>query len=161
MKKFLFTLILLSVLIYSKAQGIGGGIIYNIPTSNVGFDFRYELPKRQFVLAPQASVFPGIGPITELNVGCSVHYIPTNFGKMLPYAILFGGYNAWINYKDSPDPNARFSNWSVEPGLGLTTRTCIRPYFEWRYSVKYGENNVRVGVIYTFNCGGHICQTYI
>lgn len=144
-----------------SAQGIGGGIIYNLPTNNLGFDVRYEYPKRQFVISPQASYFPGIGPIQEFNVGVAGHYIPFSFGKALPYVLAFGGYNGWISYGSSPQPDAKFSNWVVETGIGLTTRTCNRPFIEWRYSVKWGESNVRIGFIYTFNCGGHICQTYI
>lgn len=142
-------------------QGIGGGVVYNIPTQNVGFDVRYEIPVRQFMLAPQAYVAPGIGPIQEFSLGASAHYIPFKVGKMLPYALTYIGYTGWLNHGSSPDPNAQFSNWSIEPGIGVTTRSCIRPYFEWRYSVKWGESNVRLGVIYTFNCGGYVCQTYI
>ncbi len=145
-----------------KAQGIGGGVIYNLPTNNIGFDIRYEYPKRQFVFAPQAAIFPGIGPITEFNVGGAVHYLlPVRMGKVLPYALLFGGYNGWISHESAPDPDAKFSNWSLEPGVGITLKQCLRPYAEYRYSVKWDEANVRIGIIYTFNCGGHICQTYI
>lgn len=145
-----------------KSQGVGAGIIYNLPTQNIGFELRWEYEFEKFVFAPQAAYYPGIGPINEFYASVSLHYRPIELGIFMPYLLANAGYNGWINHAVSPDPDAKFSNWSAQGGIGLTTNKCTRPYLEYRINAKWNEATLRLGLIYTFNCRKwYICDSYL
>ena len=70
------------------------------------------------------------------------------------YAIGHGGYDAWLNYKNSPMEGAQLSNWDFEGGIGVTTNKCLRPFMEYRYNIKFRETHLLIGLLYVIGCNG-------
>jgi hypothetical protein len=149
-------LVLLIVLqgseLYSQKFGLGLEAIYNFQTNSFAPGIRGEFVKGQISIVPQIAYYPGFNKVSEFYAGASLHCNIMSYGTYTLYAILHGSYNGWINYESSPMDNAKFSNWCLEGGLGLKTSKCIRPFLEFRYNVKWKEANLRLGVMYFFNC---------
>lgn len=152
-KTFILVLILFSGnSTYSQKLGVGLEAIYNFQTNSFGPGLRCEIVKNQISIVPQIAYYPSFNKVSEFYAGASLHLNVMSYGTYTLYAILHASYNGWINYANSPMENARFSNWCLEGGLGLRTSQCIRPFLELRYNVKWKEANLRLGVMYFFNC---------
>ena len=137
-----------------KAQkfGLGAEAIYNFQTTSFAPGIRAEFVKGQMSIVPQVAYYPAFNKVTEFFAGASLHLNIMSYGQYTLYFIVHGSYNGWINYESSPMSNARFSNWCLDGGLGLKTNKCIRPFMEFRYNFKWKEANIRLGVMYFFNC---------
>lgn len=149
----LYTLFLTTTTnLYSQNFGLGAEAIYNFQTRSFGAGLRGEFIKNGISIVPQISYYPAFNKVSEFFVGASLHVNIMSYGTYMLYAILHASYNGWLNYKSSPMENAKFSNWDLEGGLGIRTSKCIRPFVEFRYNVKWRETNIRLGVLYLFNC---------
>lgn len=143
---------------FSKEYRMGAGLIYNFSTRGVGFDGRIEFPLKSVYLlegvsiVPQLSYFPSFNNVREIYVGSSVHLGVYKFNKWLFYGLANVSYNAWANYEESDDPDARYSNLAIEGGLGVTHKSCVRPFLEFRVNAIGIEPNVRIGILYSINC---------
>ncbi len=148
-----FTLFILSGSdLYSQNFGLGLEAIYNFQTQSLGAGLRGEIIKNEISIVPQIAYYPSFNKVSEFYAGASLHINIISYGTYTLYVILHGSYNGWFNYENSPMAKAKFSNWCAEGGLGLKTSKCLRPFMEFRYNVKWKEANIRLGVIYIFNC---------
>jgi hypothetical protein len=151
-------LVCLNAGIYSQEYRVGGSAIYNFKTKGLGLEARLEYPIKQvkllegFSIVPQFSYFPALNDISEFYLGTSAHLGFYRFNKWLFYGLVNLSYNGWLNYEDSTDPNAKFSNLGFEGGVGITMKNCVRPFMELRLNAIGFEPNVRLGFYYTFNC---------
>lgn len=158
MKKIYYKISILTIILlisnnlFSQKFGVGVEAIYNFQTNSFGPGLRCEIVKNQISIVPQIAYYPGFNKVSEFYAGASLHLNIMSYGTYTLYGILHASYNGWINYAESPMENAKFSNWCLEGGLGLRTSQCIRPFLEFRYNVKWKEANIRLGVIYFFNC---------
>jgi hypothetical protein len=164
MKKTLFnislmaSIILIGQSVLAQKTGVGGSVIYNLQTRSFGIGARAEYPIEQITLleglslAPQIAYYPSFNNIHEFFIGTSVHLGVYTFKQWKVYGLTNISYNGWINHKDSGIENAKFSNLGFELGGGITSTNCIRPFFEYRYNVKWKEANLRLGLIYTLKC---------
>ncbi len=138
--------------LYSQNFGLGLEAIYNFQTNSFGPGIRGEFVKNQISIVPQIAYYPSFNKVTEFYAGASLHLNIMSYSKYTLYAILHGSYNGWISYANSPMEKAKFSNWCAEGGLGLKTNKCLRPFMEFRYNIKWKEANLRLGLMYFFNC---------
>jgi hypothetical protein len=160
-KMKIWTLILIlfiSTNVFSKNTGVGGSAIYNFQTNSFGLDVRTEIPLKKPTLleglkiVPQLTYFPSFNKIHEFYIGSSVHLGVYSINKWTFYTLVNLSYNGWINYSSSPMADAKFSNIGFEGGIGVTTNSCLRPFVELRYNVKWKEANLRLGIVYTIKC---------
>lgn len=164
MKQFKLHIILFSILSltsvrsFSQEFHIGGSMIYNLKTDGFGFGIRAEFPVHSidllqgFSVVPQVTYFPGFNDVSEFYIGSSLHLGVYKLDKWIFYGLANVSYNGWINYDDSNDPNAKFSNLSLDGGVGVTMNTCWRPFLELRLDAIGFEPSIRFGILYTFNC---------
>lgn len=137
----------------SQTIGAGASAIYNIQTESFGAGVRVTVfPNSRISLTPQFSYFFPFNKINEYTIGLGIE------GKFIKrenvnfYGILHGGYNSWINYKSSGLKDAKPTNWNFEGGIGISTNTCLRPFLEYRYNLKFRETHLNLGFIYIFGC---------
>lgn len=138
-----------------KAQIIGAGIsaIYNIQTESFGAGIRASIyPNKRISIVPQFSYFFPFNKINEYTLGLGIEYKYIKRKKINLYVLLHGGYNSWLNYKESTLKGAKPTNWNMEGGLGISTNTCLRPFLEYRYNVKFRETHLDLGLLYIFGC---------
>ena len=167
MRIFLSVLIILSFnfSLCAQKRSIGAEAIYNFQTSSIGFGGRFEIPLRYFSVVPQVSYFPSFNKVTEFYAGASLHANIIKKKRWTGYGILHGAFNGWMNYGDSPMKDAKFANWDAEVGLGIKGNSCIFPFVEGRYNLRWREATIHVGVAYTFGCKdkkgvGTTCPVY-
>ncbi len=147
-----------SSFVFSQEYRLGGSAIYNFATNGFGFGLRAEFPLQNVDLlegvsiVPQASYFPGYNRISEFYVGSGVHLGVYKLQKWIFYALINASYKGWINYDESGDEDAKFSNLAIEGGIGVTRHTCVRPFFEFRINAIGVEPNLRIGLLYTIHC---------
>lgn len=148
---------LFSYNLYSQKFGMGLSAIYNFQTEGFGASLRAEIPRGQFSIVPQVAYYPSFNEITEFYAGISLHLNVISYGNLTLYGIANGSYNGWINYESFEMKKAKFSNWAAEAGVGIKKGKCLRPFMELRYNVKWKEANLRIGLMYFFNCNkkGH------
>ena len=153
-KKILFVIILIGnySYIYSQNFGLGTSIIYNFQTQSLGASLRAEVPVRRLVLVPQIAYYPSFNKITEFYAGVSIHQDIVTYINSTAYLLLNGAYNGWINYETSSMEKAKFSNIAAEIGIGFKKGKCWKPFMELRYNFKWKEANLRIGIMYYFNC---------
>ena len=154
MKRVLIGLI---IIIYSigNAQNIGAGAsaIYNFQTESFGAGIRASIfPNKRLSIVPQFSYFFPFNKINEYTIGLGLEYKFIKRDKINLYALIHGGYNSWISYKSSAYKDAKPTNWNLEGGLGISTNTCLRPFLEYRYNVKFRETHLDLGFLYIFGC---------
>ena len=154
MKRVLIGLI---IIIYSigNAQNIGAGAsaIYNFQTESFGAGIRASIfPNKRLSIVPQFSYFFPFNKINEYTIGLGLEYKFIKRDKINLYALIHGGYNSWISYKSSSYKDAKPTNWNLEGGLGISTNTCLRPFLEYRYNVKFRETHLDLGFLYIFGC---------
>lgn len=149
----------ITIYVYSQQYSLGGSVIYNFKSKGIGLGFRSEIPIERIQLlegisiAPQISYFPWFNDVSEFYIGSSIHLGVYKINRWLFYGLANVSYNGWINYGDSNDNNAQFSNLAAEAGIGVTQWKCRwRPYSELRLNFIGTEPNFRIGMLYTFNC---------
>ncbi len=138
-----------------KAQniGIGADAVYNFQTTGFGNGLRVSIsPNKRLSFIPQATYFYSFNKVHEYYIGLGVSYTVFRIKRFDFYAIGHGAYNDWINYKQTADKTYQRSNWNLEGGGGITTRTCLRPYIESRYNIKFREAHIRLGLLYVIGC---------
>jgi hypothetical protein len=149
---FVTSLIFFSTNIFSQNKGIGVCAIYNFQTESVGAGLRAEIPVKKLIIVPQIAYYPSFNKIHEFYAGLSWHLDIASYGNTTLYTIINGAFNGWINYEGSTKKNAKFSNWAAEGGIGIKKGKCWKPFIELRYNVKWKEANLRLGLMYYFNC---------
>lgn len=162
LRKAYLLLPLLSLLFLTdiKAQKIpaGGSLIYNLQTRGFGVGARAEFQIKQvdllegIYLVPQVAYFPGFNTIHEFYAGSSLHLGVYATKMFRVYALTNLSYNGWINYDESAASNAKFSNLQFDLGAGISGTKCWRPFFEYRYNLKWKEASLHLGLLYVFNC---------
>ncbi len=142
----------------SQQTGVGGALIYNFQTQSAGLDIRTEIPIKKIKLldgltvAPQLAYYPWFNKVTEFYIGSSLHLGVYTLGNWVFYGLANLSYNGWINYEKSRKNNAKFSNLGFDGGIGVTNKSCLRPFMELRYNLKWRESGIRMGLIYTIKC---------
>jgi hypothetical protein len=152
-------ILLMPLLSNSQNIGIGADAMYNFQTESFGAGARVNFfPNNRLSFVPQFSYYFAFNKINEYFIGLGLEYKFIRRDRINFYAILHGGYNDWINYEASPLKGAQPNNWDLEGGIGVSTNTCLRPFLEYRYNVKFLETHLRLGILYIFGCrkgGGH------
>lgn len=160
-QKFLLTILICCVVAGANAQtySIGGGLIFNMANGGLGLDVRTEHPVERIdllngiALSPQLAFFPALGnEREEFYLGISGHLNLYQQKKWIFYSLVNISYRGWMNYQDSDDTDAHFSEMAAEVGLGVTRYACLRPFAELRLNVIGMEPNIRAGVLYTIRC---------
>lgn len=153
-KSYLLIFILSILYTNAKSQtiGVGASGIYNFQSESFGAGVRGSVfPNKRLSVVPQFSYF--FGPkVKEYTIGLGLEGKFIKREKLIMYAILHGGYNKWISYQESGLKNAQPVNWNFEGGIGITTNTCLRPFLEYRYNVKFKETHLNLGFLYIFGC---------
>jgi hypothetical protein len=155
MKHFIAFALFICVLSITKihAQAVGGSAMYNFQSESFGIGGRYSfMTDERFSFVPQISFYPpfGFNKVHEATIGLSIEYKYFRTNKLDFYVLEHGGYNYWINYKDSPMKDAHAHNWNLEGGLGLSWKVSNtwRPFVEYRYNLRFKETHLEVGVLY-------------
>jgi len=139
----------------ATAQTVGAGAeaIYNFQTESFGSGIRATVfPNKRISLSPQFSYFFPFNKIHEYTLGLAIEGKIVRIKAFQFYALAHGGYNKWLNYKSSALKGAKATNWNFEGGAGITTNTCLRPFLEYRYNIKFRETHLNLGFIYIFGC---------
>lgn len=169
MKRFVVLILIIFSSYYLNAQnfGLGASIMYNFQTESFGVGARANFfPNSTISFVPQFTYYPGWGEIKEYMIGMAIEYKIKRGNRFNYYLLAHGGYNSWLNYDASALKDAQPTNWNLEGGVGITTNTCLRPFLEYRYNIKFMETHLRLGFLYIFGCktnsgGGHgICPAY-
>jgi hypothetical protein len=141
---------------YSQNIGIGGDVLYNLQSENIGVGARISIyPNNRLSFVPEFSYYSLYNfaiPINEYTIGMALEYKFILRKKVSLYLLAHGGYNSWSNFEDSPLKDAQKSNWNGEGGIGITNSKCLRPFLEYRYNAKFGETHLRLGLLYIFGC---------
>lgn len=149
---------------YQHEKGYGGEVIYNLPIGEFGFGARMNYHFSDYlIVSPQISFFPGFNQLQELNGGLNIMFDVNPYNDLGFYLTAGAHLNWWMNYESSPLPDAKAMNFNPDFGAGMMWNyNCIRPFAEYRVSVKWWESNVRVGIMwYPFSCGdGIVCPAY-
>ncbi|MFO0322291.1 MAG: hypothetical protein ACK504_07680 [Bacteroidota bacterium] len=150
---FFMLLMISSVTIRSQNIAVGTSLLYNVQTESFGSGIRVNVfPNKRISFTPQISYFFSFNKIHEYTLGLAIEGKFIERNKINLYGILHGGYNSWLNYKSSGLKDAKPNNWNLEGGIGISTNTCLRPFLEYRYNVKFKETHLNLGFIYIFGC---------
>lgn len=152
-------LLILSHFLSVNAQEfrLGGSAIYNFRTHGFGLGIRGEFPVERIEwleglsIVPQLAFFPSFNRVTDFYIGSSVHLGVYKHRKWIFYGLINASFRAW-DLNDDSDGAEEYSNVAVEAGIGVTRHTCLRPFLELRLNAIGIEPNLRIGVLYTFNC---------
>lgn len=157
-KTVLFLILLVSsTTLFSQQYRLGGSAIYSFTTRGFGLGLRGEFPVERIELlegisiVPQLSFFPSFNRVTDFYIGSSAHLYVYKYDKWMFYALINASYRAW-NIRDESDPSDDYANFAIEAGIGVTRNTCLRPFMEFRINAVGAEPNLRIGILYTFNC---------
>lgn len=135
--------------------GVGADVLYNFQTESIGAGARVNFfPNNRISFVPQFSYYFAFNKINEYYAGLGIELKLIRRERINFYAIAHGAYNVWLNYESSPLKGAQANNWNLEGGIGISTTTCLRPFLEYRYNVKFMETHLRLGVLYIFGCNG-------
>ncbi len=157
MRIFLILPFFLLISLFGKAQniGVGADVLYNFQTESVGAGARVNFfPNNRLSFVPTFSYYFAFNKVNEYFIGLGLEYKVIRRDRFNIYAIGHGAYNSWLNYEVSPMKGAKQNNWNLEGGLGISTNTCLRPFLEYRYNLKFMETHLRLGVLYIFGCKG-------
>ena len=137
---------------------LGGSLVYNFKTRGFGLEGRAEFPLKNINLlegisiVPQLAYFPSAYDASEIDLGSSVHLAFYRLNKWIFYGLVNVSYRGWFNLEEADIPDTRYRDWAIETGIGITRKTCVRPFMELRLNFFGVEPNVRVGLLYTINC---------
>ena len=157
MKKIIIFTFGLFYCIIATAQNIGLGAeaIYNFQTESFGAGARVNIfPNNRLSIVPQFSYYFAFNKVNEYNAGLGLEYKIIRANKFNIYALAHGAYNAWLNHERSEMKDAKQNNLNLEAGAGISTNTCLRPFLEYRYNVKFRETHLNLGLLYIFGCSG-------
>ncbi len=133
--------------------GVGADAMYNFQTESIGAGARVNFfPNNRLSFVPQFSYYFPFNKVSEYFLGLGLEYKFIRRERVNFYAIVHGGYNQWLNYEVSPLNNAKPNNWDLEGGIGVSTNTCLRPFLEYRYNIRFEETHLRLGLLYIFGC---------
>lgn len=159
MKKQFFAILITLISFSASAQnfGLGGSIMYNFQSEGFGLGVRGNIfPNSKLSYVPQIAYYPGIGfsdiKVREYIFGLGLEYKLIQGNRLTYYLIAHGGYNSWSNPEESSLENAQTANWNIDLGGGITTNTCLRPFLEYRYNIKFQETHLQFGLLYIFGC---------
>lgn len=167
--KYIIIIFFVMMSVAMKAQNIGAGVsaIYNFQSESFGAGIRGSVfPTKRLSFSPQFSYFFPFNKVTEYTLGLAVEYKAIYRPKFHIYGLLHGGYNKWINYKQSAMKDAKPTNFNFEAGVGISTNKCLRPFLEYRYNVRFLETHLNLGLLYIFGCknrssvSGTECPTF-
>jgi len=147
-------------LISAQQNMIGGSAAYNLHTKSFGLGIRGKIPLRQIdflegiSIVPQVSYFPGFNPVHEFYAGAGVQLDAYKIERWTFYGLTNFSYNGWMNHEDTEYRNGNFSNVGLEAGIGVSRKlfSCLHPFFEFRYNVRWSEFNLGLGMLYTIKC---------
>jgi len=146
-------IILMSSSAKSQDIGVGADGLYNFQTESFGAGARVSIfPDKRLSFVPQFAYYFPFNKINEYNLGLGLEYKFIKKKDVNFYVIAHGAYNRWLNYEDSPLDGSKPNNWNLEGGIGVSTNTCLRPFLEYRYNVKFRETNLHLGILYIFGC---------
>jgi hypothetical protein len=149
----LFFVLFQSYSVFSQTIGIGADAMYNFQTESFGAGARVcFFPNRRLSITPQFSYYFAFNKVNEYYAGAALEYKFIRTNRFNIYAIAHGAYDSWLNYEVSPMKTAHLNNWNAEGGLGISTNTCLRPFLEYRYNIRFLETHLRFGVLYIFGC---------
>lgn len=171
MKGVVVLILILFTSYFLNAQnfGLGASAMYNFQTESFGIGARVNFfPNSTISFVPQFTYYPGWGEINEYMIGMAIEYKIIRGNRFNYYLLVHGAYNSWLNYDVSALKDAQPTNWNLEGGVGVATNTCLRPFLEYRYNIKFMETHLRLGLLYIFGCnnsksgrsGGGICPAY-
>jgi hypothetical protein len=154
--KIFFTILFFisSLTIFSQKIEIGANLAYNIQTESFGYGLLINKNINNIVISPLLLYYPknNFNKINEYIIGIDFKYIFYHFSNKEIYALTGFAYNAWINNKESYLLDAKYNNWNADLGFGIKYDTCISPFAEIRYNVRWQEFTFKMGVLYNFNC---------
>jgi hypothetical protein len=155
-QRFLIVLIIglfFTVDVTAQKIGVGADAMYNFQSEGFGAGVRVSIfPNRRLSYVPQFSYYFPFNKVNEYYAGLALEYKVIMRKKINFYLIAHGAYNSWINYIESPLKDAKKNNWNLEGGGGISGTTCLRPFLEYRYNVKFRETHLRLGILYIFGC---------
>jgi hypothetical protein len=149
--------IMTSSLVHSREYRMGGSVIYNFTTRGIGAGLRGEFPLESvemlegMSLVPQLAYFPSFNQLSDFYLGCGVQLNVYKYDKWIFYTLVNASYRAW-NSRDESEDAPEYPDFAIEGGIGVTRRTCVRPFLEVRLNAIGVEPNVRIGVLYSFSC---------
>ena len=152
---FFFVVFLMLMYLKGNSQiiGVGADAMYNFQTESVGAGARVNFfPNNKLSFVPEFSYYFAFNKVSEYFLGMALEYKFIRREKVNFYAILHGAYDQWLNYESSPLTNAHATNWDLEGGIGVSTNTCLRPFLEYRYNIRFEETHLRLGLLYIFGC---------
>ena len=141
--------------LFSKSQniGLGADAIYNFQTESVGAGVRLNIfPNSRLSFVPQFTYYFAFNKVNEYFLGLGLEYKFIRREKINFYVIAHGAYNNWLNYEASAMEGAKPNNWNFDGGIGISTNTCLRPFLEYRYNLKFMETHLRLGILYIIGC---------
>lgn len=154
---FLFNITAFTVPAQLQYIEYGIGASYNFQSNGVGLDLRGEIPiNKAASLTPHISYFPVFNTIHEAYLGVDGVYHFIEYKKYRFYAFLGAYYNYWINYDKYDEKVAKKNSFTLEGGVGAEmTARCISPFIENRYSLKWRESYLIIGIkLCMFKCSG-------
>lgn len=159
MTKIFFLLCMLPFIGNAQEIGVGASAMYNFQSEGFGVGARVNFyPNNRFSFVPQASYYSLFSfsdvRVTEYNVGLSVEYKVIQGNRFNSYLLGHAAFNHWLNSDESPLEDAQPINWNLEGGIGIATNSCLRPFLEYRYNIKFQETHLRLGLLYIFGCKG-------
>ena len=159
MKLFYSFLFCLFFSVSSYAQTYGVSVIGNLQTESVGLGLRAQFPISFLQISPQIAYYPSFNHIHESFIGLSTHIVllKTTFSW---YTLCNFSYNAWYNFQESPMVDAKQNNLTFELGAGVAGTNCRAPFFEYGYNPFLKDANVRIGLLFRFNCSSRERKPY-
>jgi hypothetical protein len=144
--------------VYSKEYRLGGSLVYNFKAKGLGMEGRAEFPVERIKLlegisiVPQLSYFPSSYDASEIDIGSSVHLGVYKMNKWIFYGLVNASYRVWLNVDEADEPDPPYRDMALESGVGVTRKTCLRPFFEFRLNFIGMEPAIRAGILYTIHC---------
>lgn len=152
MRKYILILSLLFFVRLTSAQNtdFAATVLYDFQSAGIGMDARVLIPiHRSLFFVPRISYFPSFNDVHEFYLGGELTKYIAHIGQFNPYAFVGVYYNNWINNEDFNNAKATKQNTTAEPGVGiLWYRGCLNPYIETRYSTKWKEFTLGIGIIF-------------
>jgi len=153
-KLYIIIILFFSINSFSQSTWIGINTLYNVQTESLGLGIHFKKDIKKTSLSPFLTYYPknNFNKINEAIFGVDLNYNFYKYKKLRSYALLSFGYNAWINYNESYLSGAQYNNLNTELGIAFRYNSCISPFIELRYSIKWMECTIKAGVSIALNC---------